>query len=251
VSFRFRSSQDWRCERRFRAPSADKKSAKPISARGMRPAAKAKRCELQNHDTKVVEQWSKYLRRWVWPIATAMVAVLAGFVAFVASLPEPGSARVESADGIVALTGEGGRLVPAMDLLEDGLGQRLLISGVNPSTTKGSLKNLLHGGELFDCCVDLGFSALDTRGNAEETARWARDHHYKSLIIVTVDYHMPRSLVEFGSEMPEVKLIPYPVADAIDSPNWLTVRRLGSEYFKYLASSVRAFVISSTHQAQA
>jgi uncharacterized SAM-binding protein YcdF (DUF218 family) len=184
----------------------------------------------------------------VWPIAAAAVAVLAGFVAFVASLPEPGSARVQQADGIVALTGEGGRLVPAMNLLEDGLGQRLLISGVNPTTTKSGLKSLLHGGELFDCCVDLGFSALDTRGNAEETARWARDHHYKSLIIVTADYHMPRSLVEFGSEMPGVKLIPYPVADAIDSPNWQTVRRLSSEYVKYLASSVRAFVVTSVNQ---
>jgi uncharacterized SAM-binding protein YcdF (DUF218 family) len=190
------------------------------------------------------------LRRWVWPIAAATAAVLAGFVAFVLSLPEPGSARVEPADGIVALTGEGGRLIPAMNLLEDGLGKRLLISGVNPATTKSSLKSLLHGGKLFDCCVDLGFSALDTRGNAEETARWARDHHYKSLIIVTVDYHMPRSLVEFGSEMPGIKLIPYPVADAIEAPNWQTVRRLGSEYFKYVASSVRAFVIVSVNQAR-
>lgn len=190
------------------------------------------------------------MRRWVWPIAAAVAAVLAGFVAFVVSLPEPGSARVEPADGIVALTGEGGRLIPAMNLLEDGLGQRLLISGVNPVTSKSSLRNLLHGGKLFDCCVDLGFSALDTRGNAEETARWARDHHYKSLIIVTVDYHMPRSLVEFGSVMPGVKLIPYPVADAIDAPNWQTVRRLSGEYFKYLASSVRAFAIASVHQGQ-
>ena len=188
------------------------------------------------------------MRRWVWPIAAATAAVLAGFVAFVASLPEPGSARVQQADGIVALTGEGGRLVPAMNLLEDGLGQRLLISGVNPTTTKSSLRSLLHGGKLFDCCVDLGFSALDTRGNAEETARWVRDHHYNSLIIVTADYHMPRSLVEFGSEMPGVKLIPYPVADAIDSPNWQTVRRLSSEYVKYLASSVRAFVVTSVNQ---
>lgn len=188
------------------------------------------------------------MRRWVWPIAAATVAVLAGFVAFVASLPEPGTVRVLPADGIVALTGEGGRLVPAMNLLEDGLGQRLLISGVNPTTSKSDLRNLLHGGKLFDCCVDLGFSALDTRGNAEETAHWARDHHYKSLIIVTADYHMPRSLVEFGSEMPGVKLIPYPVADAIDSPNWLTVRRLSSEYVKYLASSVRAFVVESVNQ---
>lgn len=190
------------------------------------------------------------MRRWPWVIAAAAVAVLAGFVAFVGSLPEPGGATIQPADGIVALTGEGGRLIPAMNLLEEGLGQRLLISGVNQATSKSSLKNLLHGGELFDCCVDLGFTAVDTRGNAEETARWVRAHHYRSLIIVTVDYHMPRSLVEFGLAMPGVTLLPYPVADAIDAPNFQTARRLSGEYLKYLASSARAFLITAMRQAR-
>lgn len=188
------------------------------------------------------------MRRLVWLIAAAAVAVLAGFIAFVESLPEPGSGNVQAADGIVALTGEGGRLMPAMNLLERGLGQRLLISGVNPTTSKTELRTLLHGGELFDCCVDLGFTALDTRGNAQETASWARRHGYHSLIIVTADYHMPRSLVEFGSEMPGIHLIPYPVPDVANS-RFGAWRRLGGEYVKYLASSARAFVVSAVRQA--
>ncbi len=189
------------------------------------------------------------MRRLVWVLAAAAVAVVGGFVAFVEALPKPGEETVAAADGIVALTGEGRRLMPAMDLLEKGLGRRLLITGVNPAS-KRAMKSLLHGGELFDCCVDLGFAALDTHGNAQEAASWALRHRYSSLIIVTADYHMPRSLVEFESEMPRVKLIPYPVPDAANGFNLQTARRLGGEYFKYLASSVRALVIEAVHQAR-
>ena len=165
---------------------------------------------------------------------------LIGFIAFVATLPQPPPSATPRADAIVALTGEGGRLAPAVTLLEKGNGQRLLITGVNKLTSKKSLKQLLHGGNIFDCCADLGFAALDTRGNAEETARWAREHHYKSLLLVTADYHMPRSLVEFGAEMPEIKLLPYPiVADPPTLFSWQSARRLNGEYVKYLASMVR------------
>ena len=73
------------------------------------------------------------MRRLVWFTLAAAVAVLAGFLAFVESLPKREDTSVKPADGIVALTGEGRRLMPAMDLLERGLGRRLLITGVNPA----------------------------------------------------------------------------------------------------------------------
>jgi uncharacterized SAM-binding protein YcdF (DUF218 family) len=186
----------------------------------------------------------------VWLIVAAAFAVLIGFAAFVNALPEPAAKPAEPADGIVALTGEGGRLMPAMDLLENGFGKRLLITGVNPQTSKGQLRKVLRGGALFDCCVDLGFAALDTRGNAEEAAQWARSHGYESLIIVTADYHMPRSLVEFGSEMPEVKLIPYPVRDLPKNFTLSSARRLSGEYLKYLASSIRAAALQGMRQSR-
>ena len=86
-----------------------------------------------------------------------------------------------------------------------GNGERLLITGVNKTLTKPRLKTLLKGGPSFDCCADLGFAAADTRGYAEEAAIWAHDHHYTRLIIVTAAYHMPRSLLEFQTVMPEMK----------------------------------------------
>ncbi|HMI95111.1 MAG TPA: YdcF family protein [Micropepsaceae bacterium] len=182
-------------------------------------------------------------RRFHLLFATALVLLLLfgiGFGGFLANLPPAASGSAAKADAIIALTGEGGRLTPAVTLLEKGSGKRLLITGVNRQTSKPFLKKLLHGGESFDCCADLGLAALDTRGNAEEAARWVTARGYHSLIIVTADYHMPRSLVEFGAQMPGVQLIPYPVAaDNPRSTRWESARRLSGEYVKYLASVVR------------
>jgi uncharacterized SAM-binding protein YcdF (DUF218 family) len=177
-----------------------------------------------------------------------------GFALFVMNLPPPAAdPPAATADAIVALTGEGGRLAPAVLLLEHGGGKRLLITGVNKATSKRSLKTLLQdAGEAFDCCADLGFAAADTRGNAAEAAAWARKHDYRSLIVVTTSYHMPRSLAEFGAQMPNVKLVPFPVPAEGRSPSPLqTFRRLHSEYAKFLASSARITVQGLTGRTDA
>ncbi len=171
-------------------------------------------------------------------IAAALYGV--GFLVFAAGLlraPE----RFDRPDAIVALTGGGARLDTAVALFENGVGKRLLITGVNGTTTRADLKRLVHGGPRFDCCVDLGRTAANTHGNAAETAAWVRGHHYRRLLIVTASYHMPRALREFAAEMPGVMLLPYPVEpDGIDPAHWWrsahTFRLLQSEYVKYLGS---------------
>lgn len=172
----------------------------------------------------------------------AVLAYLIGFVVFAETLPRQ-AARVDGADGIVALTGGGARLDTAVALFERGVGKRLLITGVHATTTKHDLKRIAHGGPRFDCCTDLGFQAENTRGNATEAARWAKAHHYRKLVIVTASYHMPRSLTEFSAEMPDVTLEPYPVEpDGIDFQSWWRNPRaaelLQAEYAKYLATLV-------------
>jgi uncharacterized SAM-binding protein YcdF (DUF218 family) len=158
---------------------------------------------------------------------------------------------VERADAIVALTGGGGRLGPAVALLERGTGGRLLITGVNPQTRKSELKVLLRGGTAFDCCADLGFEAADTRGNAEEAAAWVNGHGYRSVILVTSNDHMPRSLLEFSAHLPGVKLLPYAVSPVLtDVPLLRRLQRLHSEYAKFLASSVRINLLEPPASAE-
>lgn len=172
----------------------------------------------------------------------AVVLYAVGFLLFVVTLPTA-RASGQHADGIVALTGGDARLDAAVALLERGAGRRLLISGVHPTTTKAELRILSHGGRRFDCCADLGRTAANTQGNAEETAVWVHDHRYKSLIVVTASYHMPRSLAEFQAAMPNERLVPYPVVPAtVDLNGWWhsprTLHLLHNEYLKYLGSFV-------------
>jgi uncharacterized SAM-binding protein YcdF (DUF218 family) len=175
-------------------------------------------------------------------VLVAILAYCVGFLVFAMTLPRR-SVSVGKADAIVTLTGGDSRLDTAVRLLEQGKAKRLLITGVHPSITKPEIKQVAHGGPRFDCCVDLDFAAEDTRENAVEASTWMRSHRFRSLILVTANYHMPRSLAEFSADMPNVKLIPYPVEpEGIDFSKWWrnphAVRLLHAEYAKYLASLV-------------
>lgn len=187
-------------------------------------------------------QKSSATRRVLGSAVALAFAYMAGFFLYAFSLPKTPES-VDKADAIVALTGGDARLDAAVNLLEHGKAKRLLISGVHPSTTKAVLKKLAHGGRRFDCCADLGFSAANTRGNAEEAADWMTTHHFRSLILVTARYHMPRSLAEFGADMPKTRIVPYPVdPNSIDLDGWWhngrALRVLHAEYAKFLASFI-------------
>jgi uncharacterized SAM-binding protein YcdF (DUF218 family) len=156
----------------------------------------------------------------------------------------------QAADGVVALTGPSAlRIAAAMKLLEDGKAKRLLVSGVNRKASRADIRSVAKApGRLYDCCVDLGFSAADTIGNARETAAWARANHFKSLIVVTADYHMPRALLELKGALPEGKLQAYPVAtDEIEARRWWAsgwgARRMVVEYCKYLVILTRESIL--------
>jgi len=182
------------------------------------------------------------MRGFFLAVLLIVLAYVLGFVAFVSLLPRF-PADLRGADGVVVLTGGETRLDRAVALFEHGVGKRLLISGVDQTTTKEALKSLVHGGPRFTCCADLGYAAEDTRGNALETADWARTHDFHHLIIVTARYHMPRALQEFSTAMPEVQLIPYPVEqEHINLVHWWdrprTIFLLHREYLKFLASFI-------------
>jgi len=175
-----------------------------------------------------------------------------GLFAFAARVARSTPAEApQAADGVVALTGPSAlRIAAAMKLIEDGKGKRLLVSGVNRKASRADIRALAKApGRLYDCCVDLGFSAEDTIGNARETAAWARAYHFKRLIVVTADYHMPRAVLELRGAMPEGQVVPYPVAtDELDARQWWRTgwgaRRMIVEYCKYLVILTRETILS-------
>lgn len=177
------------------------------------------------------------------------VAFIVGFWQFaerVRETPEP----PPQSEAIVALTGGSlERLSTGVRLLEQQKGQRLLISGVNRIVTDGELYHVLNiDPALGECCIDIGRSAEDTLGNASETAAWARRHGYTQIILVTDDYHMPRSHAELSVAMPEAEIHPYPVRTRYTDPTlWRSdisaASRLGAEYVKYLVIRGREALI--------
>jgi uncharacterized SAM-binding protein YcdF (DUF218 family) len=163
--------------------------------------------------------------------------------------PEPAAA----ADGIVALTGANSneRIAAAVQLLADHKGRRVLVSGVNREVSREQLR-IASGSvrRLYDCCVDLGFTAADTVGNARETAEWAKSMRFHSLIIVTSDYHMPRAMLEARAVLrpPAVTLQTYAVPTAsLKTRRWWrspgAARLMVVEYSKYLAILGREAVL--------
>jgi uncharacterized SAM-binding protein YcdF (DUF218 family) len=150
-----------------------------------------------------------------------------------------------NADGIVVLTGGSSRVSDAMELLADGYGKRLLISGVHRTNGANDISRTLPDSQgLLSCCVDLDHSAIDTRSNAAETRRWATERGFRSLIVVTSNYHMPRAIAEMSHAMPDIELIPFAVVGDKwrEDPWWTsgtTFRLLLSEYAKYVAVEMR------------
>jgi len=178
-------------------------------------------------------------------LAMVFVGAAVGFVGFLSQMHGAEIKPDHQADGIVVLTGGSSRVSDAMELLAGGYGKRLLISGVHPTNAASDISRSLSDNQsLLSCCVDLDRSAVNTRSNAAETRRWARDRGFKSLIVVTSNYHMPRAIVELSHAMPGVALVPFAVVGDKwrDEPWWTsgaTLRLLLSEYVKYVAAEVR------------
>lgn len=189
---------------------------------------------------------SKILRAAFVGVASAGALLLLGYVSFALSLSREEPVIALRAEGVVALTGGSDRVLGAAILLARGQARRMLITGVNRATRGSMLAKMLPvSRDLFDCCIDLGYEALDTAGNARETRDWAREHNItRSLIVVTSNYHMPRALAELSAALPDVALYPFPVvSEHVDVADWASdprvVRLIGSEYVKYIGSVLR------------
>ncbi|MCO6188167.1 YdcF family protein [Rhizobium sp. L1K21] len=193
-------------------------------------------------------------------ILTYLIILVAGliigsflrFADTVAKLTPPENPK---ADAIVVLTGGYLRIEQAVTLLETGAGKRLLISGVHPKTSADEIRKLTRAPEaLFSCCVDLGREALDTIGNALETAAWVHKHDYKNVLVVTNNYHIPRSLTELSNADPQTNYIAYPVVNTdLKRGNWMdnpvVLRSMLSEYLKLTLAQIRSGLGFSGHSS--
>lgn len=165
-----------------------------------------------------------------------LLAWAAGFGVFLLSLGEPLEER--RTDAIVVLTGGPGRIDRALAVLGGGDAKRMLVSGVDPDVKPVEFAvGYKIDRKLFACCIDLGWEAVDTRSNADETAAWVRRHRFRSVRLVTTDWHMPRAQLELSHALGgDVEL----VGDAVRSKPGYSV--LFREYHKYLIRRIALLV---------
>lgn len=161
-------------------------------------------------------------------LATLVLLYALGYALFVVLLPTPADDR--TTDGIVVLTGGAKRLERGLDLLEQGRAKRLLISGVDRTVRPVELAERYDSEEaLFTCCIDLGRESVDTRSNGTETARWVKQRKFRSIRLVTTDWHMPRARFELSQQLDGGVEV---LSDAVRSDP--SFRALFTEYNKYL-----------------
>jgi uncharacterized SAM-binding protein YcdF (DUF218 family) len=180
---------------------------------------------------------------------SALALCLVGFTLFAANVSRHSAGQtlppVAPNEGIVVLTGGDRRIVEAIRLFDQRQTRRLLISGVHTATSREELRRRADLARLlFDCCVDIGYSALDTAGNAAEARAWAQTWNFRRLIVVTSNYHMPRSLIELSRAMPDVELLPFAVAPRrpLQGAWWFepdALRIVAIEYVKTLPALAR------------
>ena len=167
-------------------------------------------------------------------IAFVVLAWLGGFVWFAGVLPQPnGEAR---GDAVVVPTGSGGRITRGLDLLRADAVDQMLVTGVDAAVKEREFEaeyQVDH--QLMECCITLGYIAVDTRGNALETADWVATHKHASLVLVTADWHMRRAALELAAQLPPGIAI---VRDAVRSKASLWTFFL--EYNKFLVAFVVA-----------
>lgn len=169
-------------------------------------------------------------------IAFVVLLYILGYALFVVLLPGPNDDG--TTDAIVVLTGGPNRIERGLDLLQHKKAKRMLISGVARTVRPSELAAEIGTDEaIFDCCIDLGRESVDTRSNAEETARWLDKHKFHTVRLVTTDWHMPRAKFELSRQVDDdVDLI----GDAV--PSNPSFRQLFTEYNKYLLRRAAVFV---------
>ena len=135
-------------------------------------------------------------------------------------------------NNIVVLTGNVGRLAVGLDLMDNNINSRMLITGV----AKGvKYSDIIKNRDSKKDRIDLGYNAQSTLGNALETALWVKERNINDIILITDNWHMPRTLLLFKASMPNREIVPY------------ALKTVNFEFKEYLQFYNRTFFIYEEH----
>jgi uncharacterized SAM-binding protein YcdF (DUF218 family) len=182
--------------------------------------------------------------KWRWVAIVVLVALALDYNGFRHRAAEARAGDLSGVEGVVALTGGSGlRISAAVELLDAGIGDRLLISGVNPSISRDEVAARAGGpAELYGCCIDIGYEATTTEENADEVAAWAKAHGYSRIALVTSDYHLPRARLLLTSRAGDLTFVDVPVTTKVNPSrafsDWTSFRGTLTEWVKWRVTQV-------------
>jgi uncharacterized SAM-binding protein YcdF (DUF218 family) len=191
-----------------------------------------------------------FFRRLLIIIMIPITLWVIGFNIFIFTTKRQLQDEQTTTQAVVVLTGGRERLKTGFQILCSKQSEMIFISGVHPEET---FKSLLKTVELPDSlCLNresltavtyLGYTARNTKENAQETARWVKQMSITSLRLVTSAYHMPRSLLELRHLLPHITIIPHPIfPSGYDRFPWRrkgVFRLMFFEYNKFLLTFIR------------
>ncbi len=161
-----------------------------------------------------------------------------GFIFFVNKISHYDVQNVTAAQAAIVLTGGEKRIEEGVKVLQQKLVTKLFITGVDYKVRHK--KEILYIDELHKMDnIEIGQEATTTTGNAIEARDWIIKNHIKTAKIVTANYHMPRSILEFKYRIHGIDFNAHPVfSQQLNINNWWhnknTFILLAKEYTKYI-----------------
>jgi len=192
---------------------------------------------------------ARFLKLVITITTSFFVIWLGGFLWFLTEIPRENTEIPDKeVDAIIVLTGGSNRVSEGVKLLEQNHARKMFVSGVGKgATVEEVLRENNYDQEFIKKIrsrIELGHKADDTTGNASETLEWMEAYGYGSMILVTSNYHIPRSLLELKTRMPDREIIPYPVfPGTVRIEKWWEFpgsrELILSEYNKFLVTSIK------------
>lgn len=174
----------------------------------------------------------------LYMILIVAISWLAGLVAFAYTINHYQIDMQSQTEAIVVLTGGRNRISEGARLLDQGLAKKLFISGVEKNTSLKAISQKQDINFSKSKEVALDKKSTNTIENAIETQAWLQQNQIQSIRLVTSNYHIPRSMVEFGFQNPDLKIVAHPVYSKYVAKDWWKSARsfslIASEYNKFL-----------------
>lgn len=163
---------------------------------------------------------------------------LGGMIGFGYTINHLKTDEKQKTDAIVVLTGGRNRISEAVQLLNAGAAEKLLISGVAEETSLEALKKREDVKVTTSREIILDKKSTNTVENAIEASAWVKKNHFNSIRLVTSNYHLPRSMAEFRANNKNLKILAHPVySDRVEQnwwKSWHSFQLIASEYNKFL-----------------